>query len=868
MSLQRPGRNSQKGEHNISEYHRPAPGGASGRGGQPVPDDRTRVQGAVETPQNSEPAKSSGKKTPKGNIKPFTVFRVMVMNMLKALFVVFCIGLMIGSIMAVQLVQYVVEATENDEDLLDLENISLAQTTYFMIRNPDNMDEWIEYQQLVGDENRIWVSYDQIPTYMVQAMMATEDREFEEHHGVNIRRTVAALANEIVPIPGMRGGASTITQQLVKNITGDAVVADDEDGRTAGYQRKLREIFRAWGLENRYTKQTIMEAYLNTMSLSGRIAGVEAGAQTYFGKSVSELELHECAMIAGITQAPTRYSPYLNPENCIKRRNDVIKFMLDSGYITKEQAQSVWDMPTLGLVERTQDLDMATTNAGIFSYLSDKAYDDVISDLMKQKGYTKTEARKYLYNSGLRVYLTGDLNVQRALDDIMVDGYNPETGYFMNEDKFPGYAKKLTVKEDVKNEVGQVVDTQLVMPQASIVVINYDGELVATSGGIGQKESSLSLNRGIGTLEHDAEGNLVLGSDGKPIVKGTLRQVGSTMKPIAAYALGIDYGIITYSKTVMDAPVIAKDPRKRDEEGRAVKDWPSNYANKLRNTKITVAAAVAESTNTVAAQVGLWVGREAMFEFLRDSLQITSLVEPDDLDLAPLVLGAQTYGMSAYELAGAYMMFGGEDHYGTFNSLHSYLRVEDSRGNIVLEPEKTTMQAIDNESGFVMNRLLANVLGTSSVQGASPTAGNMSPVDAEGNKIAAVGKTGTTSDDNDRWFVGLTPDYITAVWWGYDQGNEHTFMNKWSPSARTNIPVNVWKTVMEDVYQNLPYLDPAKQFPPMPEGVVEMSACTISGDLAGPGCPRMTSYFTSFNTPQICSGHTPEEGVPAEAPPA
>ncbi len=798
-------------------------------------------------------------KKPKGRIKKATVLKVAVLNVFKALFVLMCIGLMIGGIAAVQMVQYVVDATEDDENLLDLENYQMNQTSYMMAFNPDNPNareegDYIVYQELVGDEDRTWAPLDQIPQDLINAVVATEDREFFVHHGVNFRRTVAALVNEVIPIPGMRGGASTITQQLVKNITKEAVVVGEDGDVTEGYKRKMREIFRSWGLENRYSKEMIMEAYLNTIGLSERIAGVGAGARRYFDKDVKDLTLAECAVIAGITQYPTRYSPIQNPENALTRRNDVLWFMYQSGYITRQQFDETSKLP-LGLAETPDDQSSASSD-NIFTYLTDKAYNDVIDDLVAQKGMSRGAAMEYLYNGGLRVYLTGDLNIQAALDDIMTDGYE-EGGFFMNEERFPGYVNRMMVSEEILDESGNVVGHQDVLPQVAVCMVNYKGELIATSGGIGEKKSSLSLNRGIGTVKQNAAGEYY--------VEGTVRQVGSTMKPIAAYAKGLDYGIIHYSKMVLDEGVQSKtptNPRRNPDTGAIIKDWPENYGI-TRHTKIPIVSAVAESTNTVAAQVGMWVGPEAMYEFLVDTLQVTSLVYPADLTLGPLVLGSHTYGMSAYELAGAYAMFGGEDTYGVFTSLHSYSRVTDSKGNIVLEPEVTTVQAVSPETGYIMNRLMYNVLRPGSFPGgASPTAGGRLPENELG--IDAVGKTGTTSEDNDRWFVGLTPDYVTTVWWGYDVKHK---LGNWSAGARTNIPVNTWKALMEATQTEAN----RKEFPAQPAAIEQARFCTITGDLAGPGCPGgYTGYYdtTEGHMPGVCQGHDEAEMAALAEPPA
>ncbi len=810
--------------------------GKNEEAGYQRPPAKQQEDGAV---KSAQPEKTKEKK----KVRKRTVFKYMVFNFIKAGFCLFCVGLIVFSILATQMVEYVVAETENDDVILDLENIKLKQTSYFMVLNPDNPnakeeDDWIQYQELVGPEDRTWVSLDKIPSNMVNAMVATEDREFYEHHGVSFKRTAYALLNEVFEFKDKSFGASTIDQQLVKNLTGDDVVAEEGD-RSAGYMRKLREIFRAWGLNNQYSKDMIMEAYLNTMSLSGTIGGVQAGAKKYFNKDVSDLTLWECATIAGITRAPSYYSPFRHPDRCLKRRNDVLFFMRDTDKITEEEYQNALQQP-LGLAEPDTNQENSVERK-IFSYFADMAFETLVKDLMKEHEWNRSTAINYIYTGGLKVYLTVDLKVQNVLEDMYEHGYE-EGGFFLDPKRFPGYQRALTVKEKSTNAAGEEIITE-VLPQSAATVLNYDGELVAIVGGIGPKTENLVLNRAVGTV-----------IDGE--VEGSVRQVGSTMKPIAAYALGIDYGLINYSSMIMDAGVQPRNPGKpmrNGETGAVVYDWPKNFSNRYRNHGIPVVSAISESTNTVPVRVGMWLGKETMFEFLRDTLQISSLADPQDEDYGPLVLGSLTYGMSVYELAGAYMMFGGNDTYGVFNSLHCYTKVEDSRGNIILEPAVTSVQAIDPQSGYVMNRMLSTVL-RGGAPGVSPTAGGM----AVAGEMDSVAKTGTTSDDKDRWFVGLTPYYVTAVWWGYDEN--YDLYGKWSPSARTNVPPNVWKYLMETVQADLP----VKEFPAMPEGVTTAAYCTISGKLAGEGCPRGTGIYTSFGKPDVCEGiHDAPEEEPA-----
>lgn len=786
----------------------------------------------------TKPKKDKQKK----KVRKATVFKYVVFNMLKTFFVMFCIGLIIGSILLVQIVQYVVFATEDDDAKLDIENIALNQTSYFMVLNPDNPNakeenDWIEYQELVGPEHRIWVPLSQIPDDLVNAVVATEDREFYTHHGVSFKRTAYALLNEVFEFQDKSFGASTIDQQLVKNLTGDDDVSDKKGDRTVGYLRKMREIFRAWGLNNNYSKDMIMEAYLNTMSLSGTIAGVQAGAQKYFGKDVADLTLWESATIAGITKAPSYYDPFTNPETSKIQRDSVLMFMRDTGKITEEEFQYAISQP-FEIRDRNSHEGLTGSNT-VFSYFSDTAFEQLVTDMMEVHGFSREKAIDYIYTAGLRVYLTVDLNVQDVLDDMYLNGYE-EGGFFLDPKRFPGYERSLTVHV-TKDKNGNPVEPYDILPQSAAVVMNYDGELVAVVGGIGPKTENLVLNRAVGTVV-----------DGE--IKGSVRQVGSTMKPIAAYALGIDYGLITYSTMVEDSGVLVNKENRQivdAESGAVARNWPKNFSNTYRNRGIPVVSAISESTNTVAVRVGMWVGKDTMFDFLHDTLQVKSLDDPRDRDLAPLVLGSMTYGMSAYELASSYMMFGGgEKGYGVYTTPHCYSKIEDAKGNLVYQPEIVSVQAINPQSGYVVNRMMSTVL-RGGAPGVSPTAGGMAPAGG----MDSVAKTGTTSDDKDRWFVGLTPYYITTVWWGYDE--DYDFYGKWSPSARTNPPPNVWKYLMETVQEELP----EKQFPAPPDGIQAKGYCTISGDLANAGCPTAQGYYTDFGLPAVCTGahEEPEE---------
>lgn len=770
----------------------------------------------------------NGKKK-KVRIRRRSAFGMAVASMLKLLLVVICVGLIGASVVAMQVSSYMAEETAGDGTLLDLDNLKLNLTSYIMAPNPDNPNaeeegDYIQYQELVGPQHRIWVDYERIPENLTDAVVAIEDREFENHRGVSLRRSALAAVNMFVPLSSNEFGASTIEQQLVKNITGD----DETD-----YTRKLREMYRAWGLDARYSKETIMEAYLNTISLSGMIAGVQAGARDYFNKDVWDLNLAECALIAGITRAPSYYSPFEEPERCLTRRNQVLYQMLETEKITQAEYEEARVQP-LGVVEKQNSEDNDSSNSATFSYFSDAVFTDVMNDLVKKYGYTEEVARNYMYTGGLRIEATVDVNLQKSMDEIFLHGYDDtEEAFFTNlKDPSSGraYKSRLAVTEKVYDDNKVLIETKEVLPQAAMTTVDYSGAVKALAGGIGAKDSSLTLNR----------------------ATQSLRQVGSTMKPIGAYAPAIDQGIISYSSMVMDSGVMSREgtaTKRNEETGALVYNWPKNYSNTYSNKTMPVVSAVAESTNTVAVRVGMRVGIDNMYDFLTNKVGITSLVSegnPSDKGPAALILGSMTHGISSRELAGAYQIFGNG---GEFNTTHTYLRVLDSQGNVILEPDITHEQAISPEASYVMNRMLYTVLHNGIAPGVYSTAKGMA---LEG-EMESVAKTGTTSDDVDRWFVGLTPYYVTSVWWGYDNP-KYDFNNKWSPVATGNPPAVLWKTIMEKQQENMPVIG----FPEMPEGVVEDYYCSTTGERAGKYCPKSSKkgYFIVADGDEYCTAHT------------
>lgn len=798
-----------------------------------------------------------GGQDPKGRKKKKKRRRSIGGMILRFIGCVFCVGIMLCSVAGVLLSMYIVQVTAGDGEVLDLDNQKNKQTTILYDKYGN------AYATLTQGENRIWRELSAMPEDLQHAVVAIEDKDFYDNDlGINVKRTIGAVLNELTDnaIYGAQQGASTLEQQLVKNLVGD-----DASSGIEGYMRKVREIFRAIGLANRYSKETILEAYLNTISLTGIVCGMEAGAQEYFGKHVEELTLSECAVLASISKNPTAYNPFTNPENLITRRNHVLYEMWTQGYITEEEYNSAC-AETITLAE-TSTAEESVTRSSRNSYFTDAVYTQLMSDLQEKLNMTAEEAQSMIFNGGLRVYTTVDPEVQTGIEDALYDSegvitplwheepvclrdypadtsswdqvqFDENTGLPLTADGLAVYGvEDIPIYEDEENTVlkmGESTDPdypnddtvylcvyERVRTQAAIATLNYDGEILGIGGGVGEKKYDLGTNRA--TIPH---------------------QTGSTMKPIGAYCLALDYKLITYSTPVMDAPYYSAadkrilkdqysymDPYSAEAQARSDiwRDWPTNYGNVGgQGNLMLVYDALRQSYNTVAVRVGSMVGVDFLYNFVHDTLECSYIDAETDMDLGPLVLGSQSRGLTAVQLAGAYSIF----YDGTFTTPHYYTEITDYLGNEVLDNTKyiNTIQAIDPTTAYIMNRMMANVLRSGG------TASGMAP-DSEG--IEAVAKTGTTSDYKDYTFAGLTPYYCTALWWGFDRPT-----NMYDLGGRNGSPIQrVWKSLMEELQADK---EPAEF--PMPDGVITRQFDTTTGAIISGG--GATGYYTEDNLPE------------------
>ena len=754
----------------------------------------------------------------------------------------FCLGVMAGCALAVCMVFYVVQATAGDGDLLDLDQIELSQSSVVVATDPDTGAQ-IEYATLrSSSSHRMWVDLEQIPQYLQYAFICTEDKDFYSEPGFNLKRTVGAMINEyIVPIYSSKQGASTIEQQLIKNLTDD-----DSASGIEGALRKLREIYRAYTLYRNYSKETILEAYLNTISFTGTIQGVQTASLEYFGKEVDQLTLWECATIASITKNPTNYNPRTNPENLINRRNFVLYNMWDQGVITEDVYREAIAQP-LVLAEEDTSRTTATNN----SYFTDALFEEVVQDIMEKEGITEAAAQQMLYTGGFTIEATVNPKIQSQMEELMLNtgdayfpaGWHEEPVSSLSEDDTPVYNEDGTLKTTTAED-GTVTYYRNVRTQAAMVMLDYDGNVVAMVGGLGEKTRDLTLNRAYNVT----------------------RQTGSAIKPIGAYALGIEYGLVNWSTMLNNSPLYLKsDMVIRDDDycrrnglsglsdealrayPNAWRSWPKNYGGNYGNNQdVPLWNGLARSLNTIAVRVGDLVGASTIFNFVYNTLQLDTLDPVNDVGLAPMVMGSQTHGVTPMALAAAFQIF----YDGQYTTPRLYTRVLDRDGNIYLESNATSYQALTPQTATIMNQLLQNVLYSSAgtAGGRYPTAGNM----------RSFGKTGTTTDERDLWFVGGTPYYVTAVWWGYDSPYDMT--NTLGSQAKTRVCVEAWKALMNTVQEGY---EP-REFP-MAEGVVQRSYCTESGLLATAGCPgTAVGYYKADDLPAACNYDHTGGILPAE----
>ena len=600
---------------------------------------------------------------------------------------------------------------------------------------------------------QIPVAYEDMPPMLIHAFVAIEDKRFYEHRGVDVWRTLRAMWQYATHGGTSDFGGSTITQQLVKNLTGHSDKTAD---------RKLKEMFMALDLERKADKQTILTAYLNVINLGGGCFGVGAAAEAYFGKSVKELTLEECATIAAITNQPTLYHPGTHPENNLKRRNLILREMASQGYITVQAYEEAVAKP-LVLCEKSRETPPVT------SWYTEMVMADVQADLQSRLGYSREQAALLLSGGGLIIETAMDEQIQQVV-----------TAYYENETHFP------------MGSYGR--------PQSSLIMMDpHNGRILAVAGAVGEKKGYYLQN----------------------YATSTKRPAGSAIKPLSVYATALKEGLITWGSVFEDAPAEEKNGR----------PWPKN-ADGLYRGRVTVRDSIAHSLNTVAVAIAKQVGVERAFDFLRNTLHMSSLAPSDgrnvrDCTLASVALGQQNGGVTVKELTAAYSIF----TEGTYHAPISYLRVLDSEGRVLLENKMVGEPVLRAEEADVMTRLLEAVTEDG-------TARSLRLKGYTGVDVA--GKTGTTQKNCDRWFVGYTPHLLCGIWMGYDY-----------PMPMDDIEGNPCLGIFDDVMlaceRCRTFAGMKKTFDRHPQ-VIPVRICPLSGDIATPECYEA---LLSKNAPQL-----------------
>ncbi|MBR4721291.1 MAG: PBP1A family penicillin-binding protein [Clostridia bacterium] len=633
-------------------------------------------------------------------------------------------------------------AISKEIDAMDFDSVAYNfSSTLFADDSSGNSHE---IAHLHSDGNREWIDSDKIPDIAKIAAVSIEDERFYKHKGIDLKRTFGATLGWVwakITHSSVGYGGSTITQQVIKNIT-------NEKDKTA--TRKIKEMMRAVALEKRFTKDEILTVYLNIVYFGNQCYGIESASKVYFSKNAADLTIPQAAMIVGITQAPSRYDPFRKPEETIKKRNTVLKKMYKLGHISEDEYKK-YSESALGVNSK-----YISPSSSVYSYFVDHVINDVVAALQTEKGYSKDFATQQILGGGLKIYTTMNYDIQEAMESV-----------YTNTSNFPGASS----------------GTQ----SAMVVIDPYTGEIKGIVGGIGKKTESRGLNR----------------------ATQSTRQPGSSIKPLSVYSPALETGKITAASIINDSPI-------------TIGEWTPKNAYKGFKGDITVRKALEISSNTAAVKTLKSVGIDTSYNFMTKKYNFSSII-PDDKNYSPLSLGGLTKGVSVKEMAAAYSVFVNK---GVYITPHTYTKVLDSTGKVLLEFTPKSSRVLSEANAFIMTSFLYEVVNGSAGTGRSAKLANM----------PTYGKTGTTNSNHDKWFVGFTPYYVGAVWYGYDNKPQ---------GVSTNASVSIWKKVMAKVHENLP----EKEIP-VPSNVTSASICQRTGKLASPGCKYAhAEYFVKGTVP-------------------
>lgn len=732
-----------------------------------------------QTNNNNRPAPRSGGGQPRKKKRGSTALRIFGRVML-VIFTLCIIGVLSAGIFFKFFMTYVDTTLIPSIPEVKIEELtmSLSSTLYYKDKATD---EWKVLDTLhATGGNRQLVEFEDLPDHLIDALVAVEDKRFWEHQGVDWKGTIAATVSTLTG--GATRGGSTITQQMLRNITQDNEVT---------IMRKLREIFRALEFEKKNTKEDILTLYLNYVYFGDGCDGIQTAAQHYFGKDVQDLDLAESAAIIGITNNPSLYTPFLDKEflqddGSIKtprdfnkiRQERILRLMYEEQHsITKEEYEAAkaekllfTDTPEYKELHANDPDKEVVDSSAPNTWFVDAVIDDAITLISETQGCNRKMATNLLFSAGYHIYTTLDPDIQSVVDAVYQDPAN-----------FNYPSKKGT-------------------PMNSAITITdpYTGDVVAMAGGVGVKEQSRTLN-----------------------LATSRRPCGSAIKPVSVYAPAIDKGIVGPGSIVDDYPI-----RLSDSGG----GYPRNSNGKYRGP-VSVSYAVQWSLNTVSARVLESLGYSASFDFMEQNLGFD--LDPSDLGVGPLAMGGLTYGVTTEEMAAAFSAFANS---GIYTKPRTISRIESNdHTQVIVDNASDSRVAMKESTAYLVTKMLRSVVsgGTGGSAGFS------------GMSIA--GKTGTTSNKFDQYFVGYTPYYSAAVWVGYPNSNERI-------QAKGNPAAKVWKLVMEPIHKKLEN----KSFPDRPSGITSVQVCADCGLLPSPLCAQ------DYRGSRVVSGEFPVDAVPTE----
>jgi penicillin-binding protein 1A len=732
--------------------------------------------------------KKSKKKSTKHKRNPAVrILRVVGTLLLSLLMIV----IITGSIFATALTIYILNFADTTTSISLDEDVVTSNVSRFVYENPDydeddpDSEEYLLYYAIKNPNRKAaWVDLENVPQYTQDAFVNTEDERFNSHDGVDFKRTFVSIARTLL---GNKQGGSTITQQTIKNITGD----NDTLG-SDGVERKIREIFRAINVEKVYTKDDILQAYLNVVEFgtsTKEVIGVQAAANYYFKKDVSELTLAESASLAGMLKAPATYNPLEHPDKNLERLEYCLGKMLENGAIDDDEYDEAMEEAQNLVVYGDSDFTTAEEESDIpedqgpTSWFMDAAIEQAIDIIADEKGIDSEEAESRLYEGGYNIITTVDIEMQEELEKKMQDDSNFQSWSFGDDDLLSAF-----FCVDYTGEVKAVVSSREAKGENDIRIFN-----IATQG---------------------------------------KRSPGSCIKPIASYAPAMEQDLITYSTIFEDKPIEID----ADNDG-TTEEWPVNYSenggtSNWSYSNYTTWQMLMKSLNTAPAQLIEKMTPEYSYNFLKEKLDITTLDESGDVSYSAMTVGGMTYGMHLAELVSAYMIFGngGKKYETTYIS-----KITEADGTVVYEHSDGYTQAISESTAYVMNKMMQQVVNDQSVG-----TGRYAKLD----KTTVAAKTGTTSNWVDLNFVGCTPDYVSGVWIGYDEWQQ-------IPTSEYQNIGAIWKNLFGDIAENEKDHDFEK-----PDSVVELKYCTKTGLIAGDWCSSTeTGYYKQTNIPQTCSGN-------------